>query len=37
MVVFKRKYIFDILEEIDMLDSKPLDTPMNPNVKLVPV
>ena len=37
MVVFKRKYIFDILEEIGMLDSKPLDTPMNPNVKLVPV
>ena len=26
----------DILEETDMLDCKPLDTPMDPNVKLIP-
>ena len=32
----KRKYVLDILEENGMLDYKPLDTPMDPNVKLVP-
>ena len=36
VVVSQRKYILDILEEIDMLDCKPVDTPMDPNVKLVP-
>ena len=32
----QRKYALDILEEIVMLDCKPVDTLMNPNVKLVP-
>jgi len=31
-----RKYALDILEEIGMLDRKPIDTPMDPNVKLLP-
>ena len=36
-VVFsQRKYALDILEETGMLDLKPVDTPMDPNVKLVP-
>ena len=30
------KYALDILEEIGMLECKLVDTPMNPNVKLVP-
>ncbi|RVW81643.1 Retrovirus-related Pol polyprotein from transposon RE2 [Vitis vinifera] len=30
------KYALDILEETGMLDSKPIDTPMDSNVKLVP-
>ncbi|RVX21542.1 Anaphase-promoting complex subunit 8 [Vitis vinifera] len=33
---FQRKYALDILEETGMLDCKPVDTPMDPNVKLVP-
>ena len=32
----QRKYVLDILEETGMLDCKPVDTPMDPNVKLVP-
>ena len=32
----QRKYVLDILEEIGMLDCKPIDTPMDSNVKLVP-
>ena len=32
----QRKYVLDILEEIGMLDCNPVDTPMDPNVKLVP-
>ena len=36
VVMSQRKYILDILEEIGMLDCKPIDTPMDPNVKLVP-
>ncbi|RVX19458.1 Retrovirus-related Pol polyprotein from transposon RE2 [Vitis vinifera] len=31
-----RMYALDILEENGMLDCKPVDTPMDPNVKLVP-
>nr|CAN66416.1 hypothetical protein VITISV_044133 [Vitis vinifera] len=31
-----KKYVLDILEETGMLECKPIDTPMNPNVKLVP-
>ena len=29
-----KKYVFDILEEIGLLGSKPVDTSMYPNVKL---
>ena len=30
------KYALDILEETDLLDSKPVDTLMDPNAKLLP-
>ncbi|RVW51844.1 Retrovirus-related Pol polyprotein from transposon TNT 1-94 [Vitis vinifera] len=33
---FPKEYALDILEETGMLDCKPVDTPMDPNVKLVP-
>ena len=36
VVLSQQKYALDILEETGMLDSKPVDTPMDPNVKLVP-
>ena len=36
VVLFQMKYALDILEETGMLDCKPVDTPMDPNVKLVP-
>ena len=36
VVMSQRKYVLDILEETSMLNCKPVDTPMNPNVKLVP-
>ena len=36
VVISKRKHTLDILEETGMLDYKPIDTPMDPNVKLVP-
>ena len=36
MVISQRKYTLDILAKIGMLDCKPVDTPMDPNVKLVP-
>ena len=32
----QRKYALDILEETGMLKCKPIDTSMDPNVKLVP-
>ena len=32
----QRKYVLDMLEENGMLDFKPVDTLMDPNVKLVP-
>ena len=35
-VLSQRKYALYILEETDMLDSKSVDTPMDPNVKLAP-
>ncbi|RVW19588.1 Retrovirus-related Pol polyprotein from transposon RE2 [Vitis vinifera] len=35
MVLSQRKYALDILEETGMLDCKPVDTPMDPNVKLI--
>ncbi|RVW33361.1 Retrovirus-related Pol polyprotein from transposon RE2 [Vitis vinifera] len=36
VVLSQRKYALDILEETGMLDCKPIDTPMDPNAKLVP-
>ena len=36
MVISQRKYTLDILIDTGMLDCKPVDTPMDPNVKLVP-
>ena len=36
VVMSQRKYVLDILEEIGMLDCKPVDTHMDLNVKLVP-
>ena len=35
VVMSQRKYVFYILEETGMLDYKPVDTPMDSNVKLV--
>ncbi|RVW83299.1 Retrovirus-related Pol polyprotein from transposon RE1 [Vitis vinifera] len=36
VVISQRKYALDILEETGMFDCKPVDTPMDPNVKLIP-
>ena len=36
VVMSQRKYVLDILEESGMLDYQLVDTPMDPNVKLVP-
>ena len=36
MIMSQRNYVLDILEETSMLDCKPIDTPMDPNVKLLP-
>ncbi|RVW45712.1 Retrovirus-related Pol polyprotein from transposon RE1 [Vitis vinifera] len=36
VVMSQRKYALDILEETSMLECKHVDTPMDPNVKLVP-
>ena len=36
VVISQWKYALDILEETGMLDCKPVDTHMDPNVKLVP-
>ena len=36
VVMNQRMYALEILEETDMLDCKIVDTPMDPNVKLVP-
>ena len=35
VVISQRKYVLDILKETCMLDCKPINTPMDPNVKLV--
>ena len=35
VVLSQRKYALDILEEAGILDCKPVDTPMDPNVKLI--
>ena len=36
VVISQRKYTLDILTNTSMLDCKPVDTSMDPNVKLVP-
>ena len=36
VVMSQRKYVLDILEETVILNCKPIDTPMDLNVKLVP-
>ena len=36
VVISQRKYTLDILADTGMLDCKPVDIPMDPNVKLVP-
>ena len=36
VVIFQMKYTLDILTDTGMLDCKPVDTPMDMNVKLVP-
>jgi hypothetical protein len=36
IVINQRKYALDILTETGMLDCRPSDTPMDPNVKLLP-
>ena len=35
VVMYQRKYVLDILEETYMLDCQLVDTPIDPNVKLV--
>ena len=35
VVISQRKYTLDVLVDTGMLDCKPVDTPMDPNVKLV--
>ena len=36
MVISQRKYTLDTLADTGMLNCKPVDTPMDPNLKLVP-
>ena len=36
MIISQKKYTLDILTDTGMLDCKPIDTPMDPNVKHVP-
>ena len=36
IIVSQRKYVLDILEEASMLDYRPIDTLMDPNIKLLP-
>nr|KYP65081.1 Putative transposon Ty5-1 protein YCL074W family [Cajanus cajan] len=36
IVISQRKYALDILEETGLMSSKPIDTPMDPNAKLLP-
>nr|KYP76032.1 Retrovirus-related Pol polyprotein from transposon TNT 1-94 [Cajanus cajan] len=36
IAISQRKYALDILEETGLTDCKPVDTPMDPNVKLMP-
>ena len=36
VVISQRKYMLDILIDAGILDCKPVDTPRDPNIKLVP-
>ena len=36
MIIYQRKYTLDILTDTGMSDCKRVDTPMDPNVKLIP-
>ena len=36
VVMSHRKFVLDILEETGILDCKPIETLMDPNVKLLP-
>ena len=36
IVISQRKYALDILEETEMMGCRPIDTLMDPNVKLLP-
>ena len=36
IVISQRKYALDLLEETELLNSKSVETPMDPNVKLLP-
>ena len=36
IVISQRKYVLDILEETGIMGCRPIDTPMDPNVKLLP-
>jgi len=36
IVIAQRKYALDILEETGLMNSKSVDTPMDPNTKLLP-
>lgn len=35
-MISQRKYVLDILEETGFMNAKPMDTPIDPSVKLVP-
>jgi hypothetical protein len=36
IAISQRKYALDILQETCLIDCKQVDTPMDPNVKLLP-
>jgi hypothetical protein len=36
ILISQRKYVMDILEETCLLNAKPVDTPIDPNVKPLP-
>jgi len=36
IVITQRKYVLDLLEETELLNSKSVETPIDPNIKLLP-
>lgn len=36
LVIYKWEYVMDILKETSLLNAKPVDTPIDPSVKLLP-